>query len=702
MGKVISIFQVKEGLYQTILCLNLAISLAKQTKENCVIIDLSFSGKNEFSTLMDYKPDKSILDIVPLLRKLDSKLIKGYISSHSSGISIITGIENQKKSLLEAGTIAELIFLIASVYPFTLITTSFDYDNQLISILESSDLALLTVSPNLLSLSHANTLLDALKLWHFPLSIVKPVLNKPQKYDMDIKYVEGHLGMQIFHELAYDKDAINISINESKPIVLLWPNNKFSVDINSLAKKMLSSETYSGIVKREKMISNEAILSGGADVNTIGSSNSSIDYIELKQKIHKKLISKLDLKNTDLENLADKHKMEEVKDKTRKIIQDLLANEKKDLSREERYNLVEEMINEVLGLGCLEQFLNNPDITEIMVNGPNDIFVEKKGKIHYTGERFSSEEQLRVIIDRIVSPIGRRVDESSPLVDARLSDGSRVNIIIPPLSLMGPAITIRKFSKKKLIADDLIGFGALTKQMAEFLEMCVKLRKNIVISGGTGSGKTTLLNVTSGFIPEDERIVTIEDSAELKLPQKHVISLESRPPSIEGTGEISIRRLVINALRMRPDRIVVGECRGGETLDMLQAMNTGHDGSLTTIHANSPKDGISRIATMAIMSGTELPDKAIKEQIASAVQVIVQLNRLSDGSRKITEISEITGIKDNEIMLSSIFKFEQTGVSDGKVLGNFISTGNIPTFIVQVETHGLRIDKNIFNKGKLL
>jgi pilus assembly protein CpaF len=349
----------------------------------------------------------------------------------------------------------------------------------------------------------------------------------------------------------------------------------------------------------------------------------------------------------------------------------------------DRDALIGEMVDEALGLGPLENLLSDPTISEIMVVDPNTIYVEKGGKLTRAEARFTDDERVRAIIERIVTPLGRRIDESSPLVDARLKDGSRVNAVIRPLALRGSAITIRKFSKNPLTLQNLITFGALTESMGRFLTRSVKAKKNVVIAGGTGSGKTTLLNVLSAAIPDDERIVTIEDAAELQLGQPHVVSLETRPANMEGKGEYSIRDLVKNALRMRPDRIVVGECRGGEALDMLQAMNTGHDGSLTTTHANSPREALARLETLVLMSGLELPVRAIREQIAGAVHVLVQQSRLSDGSRKVTAISEVTGVNDEgDIETVPIFKFVRTGTNaKGKVIGEFRPTGFLPTFL---------------------
>lgn len=363
----------------------------------------------------------------------------------------------------------------------------------------------------------------------------------------------------------------------------------------------------------------------------------------------------------------------------------------------DRERLVEELISEILGLGPIEPLLKDSSVTEVMVNGPDSIYIERKGRLQKTDVRFRNTEHLMHIIDRIVTAVGRRVDESSPMVDARLADGSRVNVIIPPLSLIGPCVTIRKFSKDVLTVDKMIEFGSFDERMAEFLEDCVKGRLNIVVSGGTGSGKTTLLNVLSSYVPASERIVTLEDSAELQLKQDHVVTLETRPPNIEGEGEVTMRDLVRNALRMRPDRIIVGECRTGEALDMLQAMNTGHDGSMTTAHANSARDALSRLETMVLMSGMELPLRAIRSQIASAVDIIVQIARLRDGSRKIINIAEVTGMEGDIITLQDLFHFENHGVdSDGRITGAFLTSGLRPMCTEKLAMNGVVLPPDLF------
>ena len=380
-------------------------------------------------------------------------------------------------------------------------------------------------------------------------------------------------------------------------------------------------------------------------------------------------------------------------------LQDLLAEEEVPLSIQEKALIIQQIGDGILGLGPLEPFVRDPEITEIMVNGPRKVYVERSGKIHRTDAVFRSEEELRRAIDKIVARVGRRVDESSPYVDARLADGSRVNAIIPPLAIHGSALTIRKFSADPLSADDLVQYGTLTRELVELLQASVRGRMNLLVSGGTGAGKTTLLNVLSGFLPEDERIITIEDSAELRMQQPHVVSLEFRPANIEGQGEVTIRDLVRNALRMRPDRIVVGEVRGGETLDMLQAMNTGHDGSISTIHANSPRDVLSRLETMALMTGMDLTVRAIREQVAAALNLIVHVARLQDGTRRVTHVTEVVGMEGDAITLQDLFEFKMAGGVDerGRVLGRLTPTGLRPLFLERLADRGIRLDPSLFS-----
>ncbi|MBV6452525.1 MAG: type II secretion system protein E [Anaerolineae bacterium] len=415
-------------------------------------------------------------------------------------------------------------------------------------------------------------------------------------------------------------------------------------------------------------------------------------YFDLKTRVQNKLLSELD-PSMDISRTDD----------VRKTIQDLfeqiLAEENIVLSRPERARLFEQITAEILGFGPLQPLLEDESITEVMVNGAKNLYIERKGKIHRVPVTFENNDHVMRIIDRIVAPLGRRIDESSPYVDARLPDGSRVNAVIPPISLIGPVLTIRKFARNPITVDQLIQFGSVSAESIQFLKACVEARLNVVISGGTGSGKTTLLNILSSFIPADERILTIENAAELQLRQEHVVTLESRPPNIEGRGEITIRQLVINALRMRPDRIVVGEIRDEAALDMLQAMNTGHDGSMTTLHSNSPRDSLSRLETMTLMAGMDLPARAIREQITSAVDVICHQERMRDGTRKVTNITEVSGMEGEVITMTDIFVFEQTGIENGQIVGRLRPSGLRPKFMDKIEAAGINLPPSIFGIG---
>ncbi len=415
-------------------------------------------------------------------------------------------------------------------------------------------------------------------------------------------------------------------------------------------------------------------------------------FVDLKNRIQQKLIAELD-PSIDISQTS------EVRSTIQEMFETMLVEEQIVLSRNEKRVLFEQIVAEILGFGPLEKYLSVDGITEIMVNGPRQVYIERDGKLQRVNALFEDDEHLMRIIDRIVAPLGRRIDEGSPMVDARLPDGSRVNAVIPPISINGPTLTIRLFAKTPLTIDNLVEFGSITREAVEFLRACIVGRLNIVVSGGTGSGKTTLLNILSNFIPDGDRIVTIENAAELQLRQEHVVTLESRPANVEGRGTVSIRDLVVNSLRMRPDRIVVGEVRSGEALDMLQAMNTGHDGSLTTLHANSPRDALSRLETMVMMSGMELPHRAIREQIASALDLVVHTDRMRDGTRKVVSVSEVQGMEGDVITMSEIFRFEQTSIEDGKVIGRLRPTGLRPKFMYKIREAGIMLPPSIFGIG---
>ncbi len=439
------------------------------------------------------------------------------------------------------------------------------------------------------------------------------------------------------------------------------------------------------------------------DTDTAGEVNGEVDeaavfdraaYMEWTKFIHKELMKQLDLRRLHLDELSP----DQVRAQLSGLLEKIIAGLKGQLpGAVDSAKLLKIVLDETVGLGAIEELLADKGVTEVMVNCHDDIYVERAGRLEKTDVTFSSPDAVMSTIERIVSPLGRRIDESSPMVDARLQDGSRVNAIIPPLALRGPCITIRKFPEHKLVDKDLIRFGTLNDAMVAFIRMAVEQRMNIVVSGGTGSGKTTLLNILSNYIPVNERVITVEDAAELKLVQPHVIALEARPANMEGKGQVTIRELVKNCLRMRPDRIVVGECRGGEALDMLQAMNTGHDGSLTTGHANTPRDMLRRLEVMVLMAGMDLPVMAIREQVASAVDIIIQQNRFSDGSRRITSITEVTGMQGDVVQLTEIYRYQQKGFdSEGKIIGNFEATGLVPQFYEELRDRGVDVDMGIF------
>ena len=428
-------------------------------------------------------------------------------------------------------------------------------------------------------------------------------------------------------------------------------------------------------------------------VNAPSTSPQAGSYFDLKTRVQNKLLSELDPS-------MDITRTEDVRRTIQDLFEQILAEENIVLSRPEKARLFEQIAAEILGLGPLQPLLEDDTITEVMVNGAKNIYIERKGKIHRVPVTFENNDHVMRIIDRIVAPLGRRIDESSPYVDARLPDGSRVNAVIPPISLVGPVLTIRKFSRNPITVEQLIQFGSVTQEAIMFLKACVESRLNIVISGGTASGKTTLLNVLSGFIPADERIVTIENAAELQLRQEHVVTLESRPPNIEGRGEITIRDLVVNSLRMRPERIIVGEIRDEAALDMLQAMNTGHDGSMTTLHSNGPRDTLARLETMTLMAGMDLPSRAIREQVASAIDLICHQERMRDGTRKITNLTEISGMEGEVITMTDIFVYEQTGIENGQITGRLRPTGLRPKFMDKLEAAGINLPPSIFGIGE--
>jgi septum site-determining protein MinD len=714
MAKSIVIFSTKGGVGKSLIAVNLAVTLAKEGKKVCAI-DLDTQVVGDMAHMLGLSPKKCMADLISFLTK-QPQLIKKtdfVIKTKFTDVDFLAGVlKPQQSGYLYPDKFADVFALFDKDYDYIVVDAGKSFSDVFLSTLNQANLILLMVTPDALSVYQTKWTLDTLQFLHFPLSMIKLVLNRAESVSsISWQEIRVSLPVDIIEKVPSEGKLVNQAVNQGVPIVIDSPHSKFALAVTNLAHTLIEDK---GLFTERRNIDQVKIKEAaqeksgqfweGQDLEeSVIEPDAAEDRDEiliLKRRIHTRLIEGMNIKRLDLKVFSDRKKTKELRDKAELTVSNLLVEEAGSFipSQEIRKKLIKEILDEALGLGALEDLLADPDVTDIMVNNKNEIYVERFGKIEMTSKKFISNEQVRTIIERIIAPIGRRIDESVPMVDARLADGSRVNAIISPLSLTGPTLTIRKFRKERYKTIDLVNFGSLTLEMADFIKACVSCRKNMIVSGGTGSGKTTVLNALSEYIPADERIVTLEDAAELKLNQQHWVRLESRPPNIEGKGAVTIRDLFRNTLRMRPDRILVGECRGIESLDMLQAMNTGHDGSMTTIHANSTFDVLSRLDSMILMSGIELPVRVIREMIASAVDVIIHTARLSDGSRKVLAISELYGMKDElHINLNDIFVFKQSGVdAKGKVLGYFTATGYLPSFLDEIRIRGVQISDDIF------
>ena len=709
--RIISVFGTKGGVGKSIIAANLAVGFA-QFGRRVVLLDVDLQHGGDLAKMFNLKPRESIFSLIPQLPRLEKTgSLKGHMTRHSSGVDILPAVTRPKEiPQITTARLEMTLDLLRADYEFIIVDAGSSFTDALICLFDNSNLILLVATPDVLSVYQTEWSLDTMEGLHFPLNMFKLVLNRAESrggvHGEDLKPA---LRCDVVASLPSDGRTAGLSVNRGVPFVIDSPRSKIAEAVKKLAAELIERKNIY-IERLERPQVSEKAPRVGQFWEEHGLSTAPVaivreekdEIVLLKQAVHKRLIDELDLKRLDVVKVSrDLEKAKQLRERTERVISKILSEKAAGLipSYEVRKELVKEIADEALGLGPLEDLLRDPEVTEVMVNNKDQVYVERHGKIELSGKKFISNEQVRAVIERIVAPLGRRIDESVPMVDARLPDGSRVNAIIPPLSLKGPALTIRKFSRERYTMEDLINFGTLTNEMNEFLRVCILLRKNMIISGGTGSGKTTLLNALSQFIPSTERIITIEDAAELKLRQRHWISLEARMPNIEGKGGISIRELFRNSLRMRPDRIIIGECRGDETPDMLQAMNTGHDGSLSTIHANSTRHVLARLDTMVLMSGIELPMRAIREQIAGAIHIIVHTARLSDGSRKVLCIAEILGLKEDsmEIAMKDIFVFKQSGISqDNKVLGEFKTTGFVPTFLEDMRVKGIDLSPHIF------
>lgn len=715
-GKTITIFSNKGGVGKTFIAVNLATALAVSGKR-VLLIDLDFQAGQDMARMLNLTPYNSIIDVLPLLSSSDNAdVIFENASKHTSGLHFLPAAKDTKQiQQISSETIRPFFKKVRDVYDYVIVDTGKSFTETLVTVLDYSNLILLVATPDILAVYQIKWCLDILQSLQFPIKMVKLILNRSESQgSVAWREVRSVLPCDIFSLVPSDGKTVGLALNRGVPCVIDSPKSLVAEAFQKMVGQLKKDNIYVASTDVEKIRTPEVITKKDDFWSKFGISRQSRviesayqshedEIILLKKRIHEKLVARLNLDGITIDTLSDAQAISGVKKTAEELVANLLMEEAggKIDSHEDRIRLVKDIVNEALGLGPLEEYLADPDVTDIMVNKKNEIYVEKNGKLILTNQMFISDEKMRSVIERIIAPLGRRIDESTPMVDARLPDGSRINAIIPPLSLNGPMITIRKFAQERITSDDLLKkFNSLSEDMSKFMKACVFGRKNVIVSGGTGAGKTTLLNVISEFIPDTERIITIEDAAELRLKKSHWARLESRPRNIEGKGEVTIRDLFINSLRMRPDRILIGECRGAEVLDMLQAMNTGHDGSMTTLHANSTRDVLTRMHSMILLSGIELPVRAINEMVSSAIDIIIHVNRYSDGTRKITGISETTGLdKDFQLQMKDVFIFKQTGIDpDGKILGGYQATGYIPHCYDEFATRGLDVDKNMFLK----
>lgn len=713
-AKTIVIFSTKGGVGKTFIASNLAVSLSRTQNKKVLIVDLDLQVVADMARMLNLDPKKAMVDLQNLIKK-DPKVISksDFLTKTKFGVDFLPAVLRPRQiPHLLPEKISDVFNLFLQDYDYIIVDAGQVFSESLIQTFNQANLIILMVTPDILSIYQTKWALDTLQALHFPSKMVKIILNRAEAASsLSWQEVTVALPCEMIARIPSEGRKVIEALNRGVPVVIDDSKAKVSRALDRLSQSLVER----GDIYTEHKKIDEAQIKEFAAGETSGfwqRSGMAEDLKEpkleevkdellyIKRRIHKRLLDELKVKRLDLKVFSDSKKTKELKEKAEKVVSDLLLEEAGSFisSSEVRKKMVKEIIDEALGLGPLEDLLDDPEITDIMVNNKDEVYIERFGKLELTSKKFISNDQVRTVIERIIAPVGRHIDESVPMVDARLHDGSRVNAIIPPLVLTGPTLTIRKFRKERFTDAELIGIDSLSPAMSEFLKACVASRKNMIVSGGTGSGKTTVLNVLSTFIPPGERIVTIEDAAELKLNQEHWVRMESRPPNIEGKGAITIRELFRNTLRMRPDRIIIGECRGQETLDMLQAMNTGHDGSMTTLHANSTQDVITRLDSMILMTGAELPIRAIREMVASAIDIIVHTARMPDGSRKVIQITEMAGMQDEvHINLQDVFSFNQTGVDDkGKILGSFKPTGYIPSFMDDIKVKGIPLSEEVF------
>ena len=692
---LISVVSGKGGVGKSVVATNLAMSLAQVHKAPVLLMDLDSSTCGDLNILMGMKPERSIEDILNLKQAINSKNLKTILPPHPSGVHFIPGVLEANQTLsFNASDISKFLKHISQFFKFMVVDLGSDIQSEHLRVLELSSAAMTITTPDLLTTNQTRKFLNKMMAETLPIELFNLVINKINPNSLKPDAISKALALPAVGLIPQDDVTSFGAMSKKSPFVFSSPRAPISQSFNALVRKISGGQ----LDKVKNMLSSK--VQKGDETASSSNSQEVDDDIQLKIQVHNTLIKEMDLKKDVAGVGDDEKKLNELKQKTQMMVTKIVDQRAKGIDRDHRAKIIKEVLDEALGLGPLETLLADDTVTEIMVNGAAKIFAEKSGRVTLSKARFTSNQQLRTVIERIVTPLGRRIDEKTPYCDARLADGSRVNAVIEPLAIDGPALTIRKFSKDEITYKNYLKWGSMNQPMVDFLRICVEQGLNVIISGGTGSGKTTLLNTLSGFIPAYERIVTVEDAAELQLKQEHVVRLETKPPAMDGTGAVTIRDLVKNSLRMRPDRVIVGECRDGAALDMLQAMNTGHDGSMTTVHANTPKEAVGRLETLCLMAGMDLPAKAIREQVAGAVHMFVQIGRLSDGSRKVKQITEVGSLRGEVIELQDIFVFKEEGFDKNrKIMGSFKWTGNMPKCVEDFAKKGVNVPNSIFSSA---
>ena len=697
---LIAVVGGKGGVGKSVFAANLTAAMTAEMRTPVLLIDCDTKSVGDQNIITGLKPVKTLRELATTTQSLNTTPLQQIVAQHPSGFAFLGAVRGPEEILsVNPENLSKLVEFLSRTFKFIVVDCGNDIGPMQNTILQDATAIALVATPEILVVQQTQRMINELMTQSYPKEMFQLVLNRVSSNGLQPQVISQHLGLMPMGLIPADENTVMASISQSKPFVVANPKAPISAAYFDFVRKLSSGtiQRLKSLQKPKPAAAAPALTSSGSD--TSAQIAKGMDpWIVTKLRVHSELIRTIDLKKLLAEAGDSESKEKELRSKTQRDISAIVDREAPDLSREDRQKLSKEVLEEALGLGPLEDMLADPAISEIMVNGANRIFVEKGGKVQLSGIKFTSNDHLRRIIERIVTPLGRQINNATPYVDARLKDGSRVNAVIEPLALDGPALTIRKFKKGGINPDKYVEFGSATKNMLEFMRISVEYGYNVVISGGTGSGKTSLLNMISSWIPAHERVITVEDAAELQLQQEHVVRLETRPPSMEGTNAVTIRDLIKNALRMRPDRIVVGETRDGAALDMLQAMNTGHDGSMTTTHANSPRECIARLETLVMMSGLDLPMRAIREQIAGAVDLIVQIVRLSDGSRKIISITEVVGMQGDVVTLAEIFRFKETGYDKNrKIIGQFQATGTVPSFVQEIKDKGGNIPMEIFS-----